>query len=87
MAAEKVYDPAEPVTITMPRKDWETVQHWLQYGADYHHCKKAETLANIKDGAMAAQMMAGHEAGAERAESVWKIIEAVLIPTAPPETE
>ena len=82
----KTYNPAEPVAITLTMEQWQTVQHWLQYGADYHNCKKAEALANCKDHRMAAQLVAEHETVAAQAETVWKIIEATLCP-APPQTE
>lgn len=86
MAAEKTYNPAEPVTITLPMKQWQTVLHWLQCGADYHMCKRAEVLVNIKDHNMAAQMAADHETAADQAETVYKIIEAAIFPT-PQKTE
>lgn len=82
----KQYNPAEPLAITLTMEQWQTVRHWLQYGADYHMCKKAEVLANCKDHHMAAQLVAGHETAAAQAETVCKIIEATIYP-APPQTE
>lgn len=35
MAGVKAYDPEEPVSVTMSRKQWDTVRHWLTYGVDY----------------------------------------------------
>jgi hypothetical protein len=86
VTAEKPYNPAEPVAITLTVAEWETVQHWLQYGIDYHKCKRAETLANCKDHRMAAQLVAVHEAAADRAETVWKIIEAAIMEDSTNET-
>lgn len=87
MACEKTYDPAEPVTITLPLEQWQIVRHWLQYGADYHMAKKQEVLANCKDKRMAAQLVAGHETETAQAETVCKIIEAAIYPAPTPETE
>ena len=87
MEAEKKYNPAEPVAVTLTAEQWQTVQHWLQYGADYHMAKRAEVLANCKDHRMAAKMVAEHETAAAAAENVRKIIEATLHPAPPPETE
>lgn len=36
MAGVKAYDPEEPVSVTMSRKQWDTVRHWLTYGVDYN---------------------------------------------------
>ena len=79
MAAEKTYNPAEPVAITLTMEQWQTVRHWLQYCADYHKCKKAEVLANCKDHHTAAQLVAGHETAAAQAETVCKIIETAIM--------
>lgn len=86
MAAEKIYNPAEPVTITLPLEQWQTVLHWLQYGAEYHNAKIHECLANCKDGRLAAKWAAVHEKAEANAKTVYKIIEAAVYP-APPQTE
>ena len=36
MAGIKTYDPEEPVSVTMSRKQWATVRLWLTYGVDYN---------------------------------------------------
>lgn len=80
MDCEKTYNPAEPVTITLPLEQWQTVLHWLQYGADYHNAKRHECLANSKDGRLAAEHAAVHEKAETRAKAVYKIIEAAIYP-------
>lgn len=75
----KQYNPAEPVAITLTMEQWQTVQHWLQYGTDYHMAKRAEALANCKDHRMAAKLVAEHETAAAQAENVCKIIEAAIM--------
>lgn len=86
MATEKEYNPAEPVAITLTMEQWQTVLHWLQYGADYHDAKRHEWLAVCNDKRMAAAKAAEHEKAAAKAESLCKIIEAQIYPP-PPETE
>ena len=87
MEAEKAYDPAEPVTITLPLEQWQAVLHWLQYGKDYHTAKRQEWLANCKDGRMAAEYAAVHEKAAAHAEMVYKIVEAAVYPAPQTQTE
>lgn len=88
MAAEKPYNPQEPVAVTLTPEEWTTVQHWLQYGADYHNAKKWEWLANCQDKRMAAKMVAEHETAEAKARHLHKIIEDTLHPATPPaETE
>lgn len=86
MTPEKAYDPAEPVAVALTMELWQTVQSWLQYGADYHMAKRAEVLANCKDHRLAAQLVAEHETAGAKAAHARKIIEDTLHP-APPETE
>lgn len=72
----KKYNPQEPLAITLTMEQWGTVQHWLDYGACYHHAKMTECLGgNIKDKKMAGEMAAGHERAMRQAESLAKIIE------------
>jgi hypothetical protein len=81
------YGPHDLLTITLPMEDWGTVQHYLQYGKDYHTAKKWEWLTNCKDKRMATETAAGHERAAAEAERLCKIIEDVLYPAPPKETE
>lgn len=76
----------EPVAVTLTREQWHTVTGWLKYGADYHHAKMTETLANCQDQKTAGRIARGHELSMQQAESVRKIIEGVLHP-APATTE
>lgn len=76
----KLYDPLEPVIITLTQEEWSTVLGWLEFGRDYHKAKREEVLANIKDPAMRAEWSANHERGSEEAEHLIKTIEAVLHP-------
>lgn len=88
MTPEKTHGPEEPVAITMTVAEWEAVRHWLTYGADYHHAKSEEWLANCADKELAQQLDEIHKSYAARAESLAKIIEAALHPAPPPkETE
>lgn len=87
MTSEKTYNPAEPVAVTLTAELWQTVQHWLQYGADYHMAKRAEVLANCKDHRVAAKLVAEHETAGAKAAYACKIIEDTLCPAPPPETE
>lgn len=85
LAAEKEYNPQEPVAVALTLEEWETVRHWLQYGADYHNAKMQEWLAVCNDKKMGAAHAARHEKAAAQAEAVRKIIDAVLYPAPPPE--
>lgn len=76
---EKTPSPAEPVTITLPMEQWQTVLHWLQYGADYHNAKRHECLANCKDARLAAEWAAVHEKAEAHAENVYKIIDQAIM--------
>lgn len=87
MQKPKLYDPAEPVTITLTCEEWRDVLHWAEYGGDYHKNKRAEVLENIRDPAMRAERAAEHERAAERAEHLIKAIEAELYPAPPPRSE
>ena len=79
MDREKTYNPAEPVTITLSMEQWQTVLHWLQYGADYHNAKRQESLANCKDGHLAAKWAAIHEKAEASAKEVCKIIDQAIM--------
>lgn len=87
MSQEKLYNPAEPITITLTMEQWQTVRHWLKSGTDYHRAKKYEFLAYCKDKPTAAQLAAQHEKAAAEAEALRKIIEAIIEPAPPAETE
>ena len=75
------------MAITLTMAEWGTVLHWLTYGADYHDAKRREWLANCADPKMAGELAANHERCTAQAESLKKIIEAVLYPAPPKETE
>lgn len=85
--SKKLYDPDEPVAITLTVREWETVRHWLEYGGDYHAAKKWECLGNIHDQALAHKMAADHEKEGAKAERLAKIIEDTLCPPQQPQTE
>lgn len=85
MAQENERNQQELVTVTMPLKEWQTVLHWLQYGADYHHAKMHEWRANCHDKEMGAAKAAQHEKEAAEAAALHKIIEGTLC--SPPEPE
>lgn len=80
MTPEKIHDPQEPVAITLPWEDWQTVLHWIQYGSDYHTCKTHEVLGNCADKQLAGRMAREHQLEAENAKRLAKIIEAAMIP-------
>jgi hypothetical protein len=79
MGIEKAYTPAEPVAITMTMGQWQTVLHWLQYGADYHHAKMHEWRAVCHDKEMGAAKAAQHEKEAAEAAALHKIIEQAIV--------
>ena len=85
MAAEKQYNPQEPVQITLTVADWETVLHWLTYGGDYHRAKMQEWLHNCVDVQTARTKAAEHQKEATVADNLRKIIEETLRPTPKPE--
>lgn len=88
MAPENEYNPQEQITVTMSRKEWEGVVHWLQYGEDYHACKVHEYIGNpLYASPISATMAAQHRRESEYAESLRKIVEAVLYPQPAQETE
>lgn len=79
MDAIKVYNPAEPVAITLPLEQWQIVLHWLQYGADYHDAKMHEWLAVCHNKEMGASKAAQHEKESKEAATLHKIIEAAIM--------
>lgn len=83
----RAYNPAEPVTITLTREEWDTVLGWLEFATDYHTAKKYEWLAVCNDPKLGAAKAAEHERAAAETESLCKIIEAQLYPAPPMETE
>ena len=87
MDNRKEYDPQEPISVTLPREQWDTVLSWLDYGYGYHDAKKWECLCNIKNKEMAAGQAARHDTEAARAKALHDIIEDTLSPDAPAETE
>ena len=86
MTAEKLRATAVTATITLTMDQWQTVLHWLQYGADYHHAKMHEWRANCHDKQMGAAKAAQHEKEAAEAAALHKIIEETLYPP-PPKAE
>lgn len=80
------YGPNDALSITMSLEEWETVLHWLDYGASYNNAKRWEWRANCKDKRLAAKIVAEHEAAEAKARHLHKTIEAVLYP-APPTQE
>lgn len=87
MTPEKEYNPQEPVAITLTMEQWQIMLAWLQYGTDYHRCKMHEWLANCSDKRAGSAKAREHEIAAAEAEQLYKLIEGVLIPAPPPETE
>ena len=87
MEPEKEYDPQEQITVTMAREQWHNVLHWLKEGADYHNAKMHQWLCDCNDKRMAQKIAGQHRQQTERAESLYKIVEAALYPQPPTETE
>lgn len=81
------YNPQEQIAVTMAREQWDDVLRWLKHGADYHHAKMHEWLCVCDDKRMAQQIAGQHRQQMERAEMLYKIVEAVLWPQPAPETE
>ena len=85
---EQLHVLQEPVAVTMTREQWNTVMEHLKSGADYHHAKMTETLANCQDQKTAGRIAREHELAMEYAENLRKNIEGVLHPApTQPETE
>lgn len=74
-----------PIALTL--EQWQTVLHWLQYGADYHHAKMYEWRAVCHDKEMGAAKAAQHEKESKEAADLHKFIEETLYPPPKPETE
>jgi hypothetical protein len=75
-----------PIALTL--EQWQTVLHWLQYGADHHNAKMHEWLAVCHDKEMGAAKAAQHEKEYKEAAALCKIIEETLCPPPPkPEPE
>ena len=87
MLSEKERNPQEPAAVALTPEQWQTVLHWLQYGADYHHAKMHEWMASCHDKQMRAEQAAQHEIASKRAAALHKFIEETLYPPPKPETE
>lgn len=87
MEPEKVYNPQEPVAITLTKEQWGKVLNCITNDMDYHKAKRWECIANIKSEELAAEWAAIHEKEAAKAESLIKTIEGFLYPAPEPETE
>lgn len=74
------------MAVALTLEEWDTVLHWLDYGASYNNAKKCEWRANCVDKRLADQIVAEHEAAEAKARNLHKTIEAVLYP-APPTQE
>lgn len=85
MAAEDIT--VQVAEIALSLEEWDTVLHWLKYGADYHDAKMHEWLASCQDVKMARAKAAEHQKAAAVADNLYKIIEETLRPTPKPETE
>lgn len=64
--ADKLCDQFQPkqqggIAVALTPEQWQTVLHWLQYGADYHDAKRHEWLAGCHDKKMGAEKAAEHE--------------------------
>lgn len=87
MQPVKQYNPLGSITITLSWEQWDTVLHWLQYGADYHDAKKHEWLCNCVDKRMAGQKASEHDKAAAEAAALHKLIEQTIFPPQTPKTE
>lgn len=80
MADKKTHDPQEPVAITLPWEDWQTIQQCMDHWRCYHDCKMREWLHSLNNKEIAGRMARQHELQAANAERLAKIIEAAMIP-------
>ncbi|MGM9626962.1 MAG: hypothetical protein ACI3V4_02560 [Faecousia sp.] len=74
----KIYDPQEPVSVTMTREQWDTVRRWITYGVDQNK-NSAYWWANCcsnKD--MGAETAASYERAVTKLEGLIKIIDTCL---------
>ena len=65
------------VTVTMTQEQAETIHNWLQYGVDYHKCKKIE-MEYCKDKKMRQELVAQHETVLTKTYDALKVIAATL---------
>lgn len=67
------------IAVALTPEQWQTVLHWLQYGADYHNAKMHEWLAVCNDKEMGAAKAAQHEKEAAEAAALHKIIAQAIM--------
>lgn len=82
MAVVKAYDPEEPVSVTMSRRQWATVLLWLTYGADYNKGQAIMWADYCCDKKESSENAAKFKNQAILVESICKIIDESLEETA-----
>lgn len=82
MAGVKAYDPEEPVSVTMSRKQWDTVRFWLTYGVDYNKGQAIMWADFCCDKKESSENAAKFQNEAILAETLCKIIDESLEETA-----
>lgn len=85
MTPEKLYDPQEPVAITMTREQWNMVRSAAQYIADVAHGNATWWRLCCADRKMGGETAIRYEEQAAAAENVVRIIEETLCPKLPKE--
>ena len=74
----KMWNPQEPVAVTLTREQWESVKAWLTYGADWHACRMIWWRDCCDDRQVGVQKAKEYEAAMLQAQNLHKIIEETL---------
>lgn len=69
------WNPAELVTVTLSREQWQDISIWLQYCIDWHGCRMVWWRDCCDDKKMGAEIAAQHETAIKAHENVLQIIE------------
>lgn len=84
----KVYDPMEPVAITLTRRQWQTVQWALEYNRDVEKASAYQWEHCCSDPILGAETAKPRKETVARLEIILQAIAAVIEPQpAPPATD
>lgn len=76
--SEKVYNPAEPVTITLPARLWKEMLPHLYYATDWNRAREYWWAHCCADGRFGAEQAKKYEQAAVKAENLCKVIETAI---------
>ena len=69
------WNPDELVAVTMTRKQWRTIENWIQYSIDWHKCRAIWWRDGCADKRMGAEIAAKHAATVKTGETMLQIID------------